>query len=190
MAKYATIQNPPTRPTTPVGSRLAPQYKHDMVEVEEPVYDKFGVFQRDAEGNIVMVKVKRDTLVKVGDTDLYAKIQEGKDDCDVYKIIDRFTAGDVSALHRKAHGIYEDLTIMPNNIHEAAARVDQAMDDFMTLPVEIRESFGNDPEKFVSLATDAPEQFKKPFLDFYKKYGVNHEDLEKEVKEDEQKQSK
>lgn len=186
MAKYATIQNPPTRPTTPVGSRLAPQYKHDMVEFEEPVYDALGVVQRDAEGKIVKVKVKRDRLVKVGDTDLYAKIQEGKDDCDVYKIFDRFLAGDISALHRKAHEIYDDLTIMPNNIHEAAALVDQAMDDFMTLPVEVREAFGNDPEKFVSLATDAPEQFKKPFLDFYKKHGFKHDD-EKEVKVDEQK---
>ena len=191
MPKYATIQKPPKRPTSPVGSRLAPQYKHDLVDVEELVYDELGVVKCDAEGKALTVKVKRDRLVKVGDTNIYAKIQEGKDDCDVYKILDRFTAGDVSALHRKAHGIYADLTIMPDNIHEAAARVDKAMDDFMSLPAEVREAFGNDPEKFVSLATEAPDQFKKPFLDFYKKYGVNHENLEKKgEKIDEQKQSK
>lgn len=187
MPKYATIQKPPKRPTTPVGSRLAPQYKHDLVEVEELVYDSFGVVQRDAEKNVLTVKVKRDRLVKVGETDVYAKIQEAKDDCDVYKIIDRFTAGDVTALHRKAHGIYADLTVMPDNIHEAASRADKAMSDFMTLPVEVREAFDNDPEKFVNLATEAPEQFKKPFLDFYAKYGVKHDDTKKEEKLNEQK---
>ena len=161
MIKYKTLQSPRERFYAPAGEKKGPVYKEKLVT------------EKAEDGSDII----RKKLVQVGETDIVAKIQACKDDCDVYKILDRFTGGDVTALHRTAHAVYADLSEMPRNIHEAVQRVDNAMDSFMTLPVEIREAFNNDPEEFVAAVKDK-EKFTAPFLEFYKKYGVSHKSLE------------
>ena len=163
MIKYKTQQTPRERFYSPAGEKKAPVYKEKLVT------------EKSEDGSDII----RKKLVQVGETDIVAKIQACKDDCDVYKILDRFTGGDVAALHRTAHAVYADLSEMPRNIHEAVRRVDNAMDSFMTLPVEIRQAFNNDPEEFVAAAKDK-EKFAAPFLEFYKKHGASHESLEKD----------
>lgn len=163
MIKYKTQQSPRERFYAPVGETKAPVYKEQLVT--EKLEDGTDIIRKK--------------LVKVGETDIVAKIQACKDDCDVYKILDRFTGGDVAALHRTAHNIYTDLTTLPRNIHEAVSKVDQAVDDFMSMPVEIRQAFNNDPEEFLAAARDK-DKFAAPFLEFYKKHGVSHQSLEKE----------
>lgn len=161
MTKYKTLQSPRERFYAPVGETKAPVYKEKLVT--EKLDDG--------------TEIIRKKLVQVGETDIVAKIQACKDDCDVYKILDRFTGGDVAALHRTAHSVYADLTQMPRNIHEAVQRVDNAIESFMSMPAEIREAFNNDPEEFVAAAKDK-EKFAAPFLEFYKKHGVSHKSLE------------
>ena len=58
-------------------------------------------------------------------------------------------------------------------------QVDNAVDSFMFMPVEIRQAFNNDPEEFLAAAQDQ-KKFAAPFLEFYKKHGINHESLEKD----------
>lgn len=109
-------------------------------------------------------------LVVVGETDIYAKIQSAKDDCDIYKLLDRHAAGDFTALNLQAQRAYADITSAPKNIHEAVANVNKAKEHFFQLPVEIREAFGNDPRSFVEKSDNA-EEFSKPFMDYFKAHG-------------------
>lgn len=165
MTKFKTQQSPRERFYAPAGEKKAPIYKEKLVT--EKSEDGFPILRKK--------------LIQVGETDIVAKIQACKDDCDVYKILDRFTGGDVAALHRTAHAVYADLSAMPSNIHEAVQRVDNAVDSFMSMPAEIRQAFNNDPEEFLAAAKDQ-KKFAAPFLEFYKKYGVSHESLEKSDK--------
>lgn len=163
MTKFKTQQSPRERFYAPAGEKKAPVYKEKLVT--EKLEDGREIFRKK--------------LIQVGETDIVAKIQACKDDCDIYKILDRFTGGDVAALHRTAHAVYADLSEIPRNIHEAVQRVDNAVDSFMSMPPEIREAFNNDPEEFLAAAKDQ-KKFAAPFLEFYKKHGVSHNSLEDE----------
>lgn len=113
----------------------------------------------------------RKVLKKVGESDIYARIQEGKDDCDVYKILDRFTNGDLLSLQRRVDGIFADVSAVPTSMVEFGAYAEKARDNFYKLPLEIRDAFGNDIDRFLA-ASENEETFKKPFLEFYEKLGV------------------
>lgn len=154
--KYKTAQDERERFFAPSGSRTADIYKHE----QKP--------EKLSDGTVVY----RDELVKVGETDVYAKIQEARDDCDVYKILDRAACGDIVAM-RKVQGApesaYVDIRGIPKNIHEVKKQQDAAINNFQSLPEEIRAAFGNDPVEFVKASADK-EKFAQPFIDFYKKY--------------------
>lgn len=110
---------------TGVGSPLVQQYT--------AAYDKDGVLQ----------------LSESGQHDLYQDIQSHAASCDLAVIINRYFNGDPSALSR-AQGIYADISTAPGTIHEAANLMRQAEADFLRLPVDIKEKFGNDPMRFLS----------------------------------------
>lgn len=154
--KYRTAQDDRERFIAPSGSRTAPIYKHQ----QKP--------EKLSDGTVVY----RDDLVEVGETDIYAKIQAARDDCDVYKILDRAACGDIVAM-RKVQGApeyaYIDTRGIPKNIHEIKKQQDAAMQNFEQLPSEIRAAFGNDPAEFVKASADR-EKFTQPFIDFYKKH--------------------
>ena len=154
--KYKTAQDDRERFFAPSGSRMADIYKHEQKA------------EKLSDGTVVY----RDELVKIGETDVYAKIQEARDDCDVYKILDRAACGDITAMH-KVQGApeyaYIDTRGLPKNIHEVKKQQDTAVKKFQSLPEEIRAAFGNDPAEFVKASADK-EKFTQPFIDFYKKY--------------------
>lgn len=51
--------------------------------------------------------------------DRQAEINSYKGACDVKKMIQRFEAGDQTALMRNPNGVFADLSALPKNIHEA-----------------------------------------------------------------------
>ena len=154
--KYKTAQDERERFFAPSGSRTAAIYKHQQKQ------------EKLSDGTVVYC----DELVQVGETDVYAKIQEARDDCDIYKILDRAACGDITAMH-KVQGApeyaYIDTRGLPKNIHEVKKQQDEAINKFQSLPEEIRAAFDNDPAKFVEVSADQ-KKFAQPFIDFYKKY--------------------
>lgn len=88
-------------------------------------------------------------LVEVGQSNLYNEIQSHKDSCDIYKLLERFQAGDVSALSKVA-GQYMDITDAPKTLAEAYSFVSNAEKFFSKLPLKLREAYDHDPSKFIA----------------------------------------
>lgn len=88
-------------------------------------------------------------LVEVGQSNLYNEIQSHKDSCDIYKLLERYQAGDVSALSKVA-GQYLDITDAPKTLSEAYTFVSNAEKFFSKLPLKLREEYDFDPSKFIS----------------------------------------
>lgn len=86
-------------------------------------------------------------LVCTGTRDQNAVIQSHKNSCDINYILER-AKNDPRILNMSTMQ-YLDLTELPSNIYEASDMIERAKDSFMNLPVDIREKFDNNPEKFV-----------------------------------------
>lgn len=88
-------------------------------------------------------------LVKDGVEDVYAFIQSYADSVDLNKIMARYAAGDVSALNQvQAH--FGDVTQFPKTYAEALQVMIDAENQFMDLPLETRDKFGHDVNRFIA----------------------------------------
>ena len=92
-------------------------------------------------------------LEAIGKRDVYGLIQAEREGVDLKHLIQRFTAGDVTAIDR-ARGFYADISDMPTNIFEAAAQVDHARYIFEQLTVDMKAQFGGSFERFLKAASD------------------------------------
>lgn len=90
----------------------------------------------------------RIVVEKIGEDDLYDRIQSFKDECDINVIIKRYQMGDVAALN-KAQGIYVDATAAPDNIADLLNKLNKAEYDFDRLPAEVKQRYGNDFVNFI-----------------------------------------
>lgn len=104
------------RRSAPAGSRSAP------------------VFQRQTSAG------KAPHRVKVGETDLYAKIQSFAAECDVNKIVERYQAGDTAILSR-VQGVYTDVSGVPSDLTSAFETVRQAREYYEALPDSVHAEF-------------------------------------------------
>lgn len=105
-------------------------------------------------------------IVETGKTNIYEKIQACKDETLVYNILDRFNAGDVTALNQR-QGTYGDFTEMPKTLVEAQQILIDAEKYFYTLPLEVRKEFNHSVSEFLSCAgngklAERHEYFKAP----------------------------
>lgn len=98
---------------------------------------------------ILQIVDGRYDLVEVGKSNLYNEIQSHKDSCDIYKLLERYQAGDLSALSKVA-GQYMDITDAPTTLAEAYTFIGNAEKFFSKLPLKLREEYDFDPSKFVS----------------------------------------
>lgn len=85
----------------------------------------------------------------VGRENIYEKIQECLEPTKIENIIRRFEEGDQTALGHES-GIYADISDMPTNIIEAQKRIQDVQAKFASLPIDIKEKFGNDPTVFMA----------------------------------------
>ena len=85
----------------------------------------------------------------VGRENIYEKIQECLEPTKIENIIRRFKEGDTTALGHES-GIYADISDMPTNIIEAQKRIQDVQAKFESLPIDIKEKFGNDPTVFMA----------------------------------------
>lgn len=84
--------------------------KHHFSCTGSPEYTEVRV-RRSPDGNISAEYGKKH--------DRQAEINSYKGACDVKKMIQRFEAGDETALMRNPNGVFADLSALPRNIHEA-----------------------------------------------------------------------
>lgn len=88
-------------------------------------------------------------LVQTGVEDLQQYIDSFKDSCDVSLMVQRFLAGDETAL-RNGNPVFMDLVGAPKSLAEAYALNFRAEAAFENLPAEIKNQFGNNFYQFLS----------------------------------------
>lgn len=106
---------------------------------------------------------------KVGERNLQEEIQSANRGISVYESIERAIKGDPLALNPSSRPDWtnsdsnkvNDLTFAPSSIHEATAVQQRANTLFASLPLELRELYGNSPERM--LAEFTPESFAKAY---------------------------
>ena len=88
-------------------------------------------------------------LVMVGKTNIYDKIQEGREDTEIKNILQHLALGDLSIL-RQQKPQYIDSTTSPKSLMEANNIVLKAKQEFEKMPKEVREKFDYDAEIYVN----------------------------------------
>lgn len=102
----------------------------------EPVFE----LKHDDKGDI--------ELVKTGETNIYEKIQQYADECDISQILAKAVI-DPTILNQR-EGFYADMTEMPKTLGEAQNMILSMQKEFDTLPVETRAKFDYSMEKYVA----------------------------------------
>lgn len=90
-------------------------------------------------------------LVKTGETDIYALIQSRLDETKIENIIKRATY-DPNALGKQdwqASETMTDISDAPTNYHEWYGRIKDAEAEFDKLPVEVKNKWENNVEKYI-----------------------------------------
>ena len=124
----------------------------------------------DEDGNVDLVESGKEN------TDEY--IQSFKESCDMEVIIQKFLAGDSSALNKKA-AMFGDFTKMPKTYAEVLQLQIDAKKAFDELPVETKEKFDNDINKFLVNAGET---------EWFEKLGVSLEKQEEKKESEEVKE--
>lgn len=120
------------------------------------IYGKHPVYKGNAAGSKYESDYKErinedgyKAIEKVGQTNIYAKIQADLEATKIENILHAVAMGDLRALQSR-EAMYMDLTEMPKNLMEAQNIVLKAKQEFYELPLEIRKEFDNSPELYVS----------------------------------------
>lgn len=90
-------------------------------------------------------------LVQTGVEDLQQYIDSFKDSCDISVMVQRFLAGDETAL-RNGNPVFMDLVGAPKTLAEAYALNFRAENAFDNLPADIKNKFDNNYYVFLSQA--------------------------------------
>lgn len=90
-------------------------------------------------------------LVQTGVEDLQQYIDSFKDSCDLSLMVQRFLAGDETAL-RNGNPVFMDLLGAPKSLAEAYALNFRAEAAFQNLPATVKDQFGNNFYQFLSAA--------------------------------------
>lgn len=108
----------------------------------------------------------RVVLEESGRENIYDFIQSHAESCDIHVLMKRYQNGDVSALSQ-AQGFYGDVLDFPKTYAEALNHFNEMERKFMSLPVDVREKFGNSFSEFLA-ASGEP--------DFLDRLGIKKEE--------------
>lgn len=87
-------------------------------------------------------------LVKTGETDLYALIQESLEETKIENILKRVAMGDDTVM--RPDGIYADLTEAPKNLIEARQQMQQLENLWNSLPIDTKRKYNMSVEDFIA----------------------------------------
>lgn len=108
----------------------------------------------------------RVVLEESGRENLYDYIQSYAESCDIHVLMKRYANGDADALSQK-QGFYGDFLDFPKTYAEALNHMNEMERQFMALPVETREKFGNSFTEFLAASGEA---------DFLERLGIKAEE--------------
>lgn len=97
-------------------------------------------------------------LIQTGVEDLQEMYNAQRVTCDINVLVQQYMSGDESALSR-GNPVFLDLLGAPKSLMEAYQLQNRAQQAFENLPVEYREKFGFDFNKFIATA-GTPEWFE------------------------------
>lgn len=80
--------------------------------------------------------------------------QEFLEESDINTIIDRFGIGE-NPIEARRWITNVDIANAPDNYMEVMNQLNEARDQFMSLPAKVRAQFDNDPHKFVEFVSDS-----------------------------------
>lgn len=95
----------------------------------------------------------RVVLEESGRENIYDFIQSHAESCDIHVLMKRYQNGDVEALSQK-QGFYGDFLDFPKTYAEALNHMNEMERQFMALPVETREKFGNSFTEFLAASAE------------------------------------
>lgn len=95
----------------------------------------------------------RVVLEESGRENIYDFIQSHAESCDIHVLMKRYQNGDVDALSQK-QGFYGDFLDFPKTYAEALNHMNEMERQFMALPVESREKFGNSFAEFLAASAE------------------------------------
>ena len=87
-------------------------------------------------------------LVKTGETDLYALIQESLEETKIENILKRVAMGDDTVM--RPDGIYADTTETPKNLIEARQQIQQLENVWNKLPIDTKRKYNMSVEDFIA----------------------------------------
>lgn len=99
----------------------------------------------DHDGNI--------ELVETGKTYIPDLIDADRESCDINNIIKKFVNGDTTVLQQR-NGFYGDVSEIPTNYAEMLNLINKATDEFNRLPLEVKEKYDFDVNKFICSLDD------------------------------------
>lgn len=88
-------------------------------------------------------------LIPDGEHNLYQEIQSHARSTDIDLIVERYYSGDPEALTR-VQGTFMDVSEVPQSFHEAIDLVQRSEREFVTLPPDVRDRFGNDWQQWLA----------------------------------------
>lgn len=94
-------------------------------------------------------------LVESGRENIYDEIQSHAESVDIHVILERYARGDVDAL-AKVQGVYADVTGLPGSYAEMLNTVIAGEQQFLSLPLEVREKFDHSYQKWLISMDDMP----------------------------------
>lgn len=113
----------------------------------------------------------RVVLEESGRENIYDFIQSHAESCDIHVLMKRYQNGDIDALSQK-QGFYGDFLDFPKTYAEALNHMNEMERQFMSLPVETREKFGNSFTEFLAASAEP---------DFLDRLGIKKEPVSEPV---------
>lgn len=87
-------------------------------------------------------------LVKTGETDLYALIQESLEETKIENILKRVAMGDDTVM--RPDGIYTDISETPKNLIEAMQQIQHLENVWNGLPIDTKRKYNMSVEDFIA----------------------------------------
>lgn len=126
-------------------------------------------------------------LVEDGKVNVYDEIQSYKLSTDIYATIAKCKLFGSDEPLKQRQGFYGDYVGGPKSLSEALNLVERGKQEFMSLPLAVREKFGNDYKRYIATAGskqwfsnvgelfEQPNKSVSPKVELEVKEGVNNE---------------
>lgn len=111
----------------------------------------YGKYKKVYKDGVLVKPVVKETIDCSKDPVL--TVQAPREEVDINKIVKRMEKGQMIDSRILREGVYEDVSEL-GDLSECIIKVQNAWDDFMTLPADVREKFENNPTKLVDFLAD------------------------------------